>query len=194
MATPLLSDLREPPVAGKFYMVPTVEYKLRGLTTAWPVIGPRHEDTADLNFPYLHYHLDGRFLSDRMLEAITYWGVTAQWAVATTILADPRCINTSEPVRAEYGSLPARPTLRQRKCRHSIFEYPASARAALIKRVGEDRIGNRLGNPAKAIHTKDGRTLCPHRKVDLSSLPRDAEGMVNCPLHGPRVNCSQVAA
>ena len=29
----------------------------------WPVLGPRHEDADHLNFPYLHWHIDGRFVS-----------------------------------------------------------------------------------------------------------------------------------
>ena len=29
----------------------------------WPVLGPRHEDADHLNFPYQHWHIDGRFVS-----------------------------------------------------------------------------------------------------------------------------------
>ena len=29
----------------------------------WPVLGPRHEDADHLNFPFQHWHLDGRFVS-----------------------------------------------------------------------------------------------------------------------------------
>lgn len=194
MNTPILSELREPPIAGKYYLVPTVEYRLRGLKGPWPVIGPRHDDATDLNFPHLHYHLDGRFLSDRMLNAIGGWYGSKERAVAAVVLTEPRNIENCEWTATKYGRLPAKPTLRRRKCRHSIWTYPPSARASLIKHIGEDRIGARLGLPAKAIHRRNGQVLCPHRKVDLSSLPRDREGMVTCPLHGLKVDCSQVPA
>ena len=59
-----IDDLREPPVVGRFYMVPTVRYKWRYRMSDWPVIGPRHNDAMLLNFKPMHYHVDGRFITN----------------------------------------------------------------------------------------------------------------------------------
>jgi hypothetical protein len=67
---PLLADLTAPPVVGFWYRVPTAKVRPHGSQTwhAFPVLGPKHEDAVDFNFPYQHYHADARFLTRRLLR------------------------------------------------------------------------------------------------------------------------------
>ena len=57
--------LKEPPVIGQAYLVPTVFGEWSGLRRDWPVMGLKHDDIQHLNFPIVHYHLDARFLRVR---------------------------------------------------------------------------------------------------------------------------------
>lgn len=54
--------LKEPPVIGQAYLVPTVFGQWHHLIRDWPVIGLKHDDIEHLNFRIVHYHLDTRFL------------------------------------------------------------------------------------------------------------------------------------
>lgn len=188
MSTPLLSDLREPPVVGRFYMVPTVRYLYRGAKFAWPVIGPRHEDARDLKFPHLHYHFDLRFMGKAMVMAITHGIYDEETAVAGAVLTEPFDILDSYYLRM-FGRLPATPTLRKMKCQRATYGYSPKARTLIADRNGGDKIGARYGHGIEARRLADGRLLCPHRKVDLSTFAPDADGIVTCPLHGLRVRC-----
>lgn len=57
--------LKEPPVIGQAYLVPTVFGQWHHLLRDWPVIGLKHDDIEHLNFDKVHYHLDTRFLRVR---------------------------------------------------------------------------------------------------------------------------------
>lgn len=185
---PALSDMREPPVVGRFYMVPTVHYYLHGLTTYWPVLGPIHDDAEDLDFPHLHFHLDGRFLSKRMRSSLrNYRRLEDDTLLNGTVLIEVR-----EEYRKQYGELPRQPVLRRRKCRRADIPYTAEAREKILESRG-NKIEVRHGFPAEPIRLRDGRILCPHRKVDLSTFAPDADGLVTCPLHGLRVHCGAPA-
>lgn len=54
--------LKEPPIIGQAYLVPTVFGQWHHLLRDWPVIGLKHDDIEHLNFEHVHYHLDTRFL------------------------------------------------------------------------------------------------------------------------------------
>ena len=185
----LLASLRAPPVVGRFYMVPTVRYMLRRVVRDWPVIGPRHEDARDLDFPHLHYHLDSRFLTKAELESIRIWGKDDAYSVASSVVTEPVGIETDSGCLIEYGRLPSRTTLQKRRCARLHLPFPDSGREQIKRRVGSDRIGDRYGPIAEPIRKADGRILCPHRKVDLSQFTPDADGIVTCPLHGLKVRC-----
>ena len=66
--------LKEPPVIGQPYLVPTVYGQWHHLCRDWPVVGLKHDDIEHLNFRPLHYHLDIRFLrvSATLLENAQY--------------------------------------------------------------------------------------------------------------------------
>jgi hypothetical protein len=66
--------LKEPPVIGQIYLVPTVFGQWNHLFRDWPVIGLKHDDIEHINFEKIHYHLDTRFLrvSKDLLEGAPY--------------------------------------------------------------------------------------------------------------------------
>lgn len=180
MSVPLLSELREPPVVGQFYLVPTVRYTYFGRDDDWPVIGPRHHD-HDLQFTHLHFHLDFRFLSRRQMEWLPRPSESEETRVNGSVLVDRE--------DGWKGAPPVPPILRRLRCRRSTYSFNDRSKTLLAKRVGGDPLTERFGDAAEPIRLRDGRLLCPHRKVDLSQFPRDADGIVTCPLHGLRVRC-----
>jgi hypothetical protein len=54
--------LKEPPIVGQLYLVPTVFGQWHHWLRDWPVMGLKHDDVEYLNFKIVHYHLDIRFL------------------------------------------------------------------------------------------------------------------------------------
>lgn len=174
-ATPILADLREPPVVGKFYMVPAIEnYPYHGRVDSWPVIGPMHTDADFFDFRSAHYHVDARFITTRQ----------EHFLLNRSPLYSLEAIVGGYPLSSRGDELPkGRPKLVRRKCRRAIYGYAYGGMEAV------QRMRHHYGDPAAPIRLQDGRLLCPHRKVDLSQFPADAEGIVTCPLHGLRVRC-----
>lgn len=170
-------------------MVPVVHFTWFGREADWPVLGPMHTDADFFNFPARHYHVDIRFLNAR----------TRRWAAGhlpeSLMQVDPvvvvaRCA-TGFPLNRRDRELPdGRPLLTRRRCFLSStpFGFADDLYAPF------QQLRDHYGDPAPAIAKPDGRLLCPHRKVDLSSFPPDAAGVVTCPLHGLRVRCAPVAA
>jgi hypothetical protein len=182
-----LSDLREPPVAGRFYLVPFVRFTYLGHLDRWPVIGPMHTDLRHFNFPEPHYHVDARFLTARQVARVkafarftTFDGLSEDKTLAGIVGGHPLAKRRREEV-----ALPKhRPSLMRRKCRSAVALHVHGARNP-VKALRAD-----YTDPAMPITKADGRQLCPHRKVDLSSFPPDEHGIVTCPLHGLRVRCA----
>jgi len=183
--TPLLSDLREPPVVGRYYLVPVVQdYPWHGRVNDWPVIGPKHTDARFFNFADEHYHLDLRFLTARQ-EA---WAAScAGWhRMEGDRFRDGVIAVSGAPLTYRGKTLPkGRPELMRRKCRH--VSYPS---VLPDFNTAFHKLQDAYGAPAEAIRLDDGRVLCPHQKADLTQFPRDANGIVQCPLHGLRVRCA----
>lgn len=186
---PLLSDLREPPKVGHFYMVPAIEYTWMGKLGMWPVVGPLHDDREFFNFRHLHYHLDLRFLT------------ASQWKLAqrngyrrlgvNAFASDAELAAGSQPLCRLDDPLPrGRPALIRRRCRLSerVYAYPNADPVKALNAKFAQEVG-----AAQPIRRSDGRLLCPHRKVDLSTYRPDAHGIVICPLHGLRVRCAAAA-
>lgn len=182
MTTPLLSTLREPPVVGRYYMVPVIRnYPYFGKVGTWPVLGPLHSDKEHFNFPWPHYHIDIRFLTAREAAFIDRMGSIYGRSLIGEVQAKPLYSHGEPPHKG-------RPALARRKCTREAALYVYGAQAP-VKALRAD-----YPDPAPAIARPDGRLLCPHRKVDLSSFAPDANGVVVCPLHGLRVQCAKVAA
>lgn len=187
---PRLSDLREPPLPGRFYLVPVIRWKWLGVLAEWPVFGPAHQDADFFAFPHRHYHFDPRFVA-KGLAARVEMGFY-NWSGGYTL---PQ-LTQGYPLAPLHGSgdqLPkGRPPLARRRCQSAEWAYGFSERqtvVALRRHYGDDGIA-----AADAITLRDGRKLCPHRKADLSSLPCGEDGIVQCPLHGLRVRVRSAAA
>lgn len=185
MTVELLSDLRAPPVVGRFYMVPVIEdFPWYGRVRDWPVLGPQHADVEFFNFRYLHYHIDIRFVVERDFRYMAAHSAPRCHGKSDTYAAALSA--SAAPLHNMRRPLPkGRPRLMPRQCRREGMGAPIVDYVPLI--IGE--MEARYGSPAEPIRRRDGRLLCPHRKVDLASFPPDAEGIVVCPLHGLRVRC-----
>lgn len=181
MGAPLLSELREPPIVGRFYMVPVVRFPHHYTDGVWPVLGPLHHDRGEVNFPYLHYHIDPRFLTAaqvRICARSKSW--MTPWSLEKDVAAFPLCRTDME--------IPRRPDLARRRCRASTWVYTPPKTPKWLPALSA-----RYGKPCEPIRRRDGRLLCPHRKVDLSSFQPDERGIVVCPLHGLQVQCGAPA-
>jgi hypothetical protein len=80
-----VSELTEPPVAGKFYLVMCVVF--RG---EWrPIVGPAHDD-ADIGVDAVHYHEDVRFSDyyDDPVHALARVIPISQWPVVASSLPE----------------------------------------------------------------------------------------------------------
>lgn len=169
-----LADLREPPVVGRFYLVPAiVGYPYFGKVDTWPVIGPKHADGEFIKLFDEHYHIDARFLT----------AAQERFAMGSYSLSIEEVVGRT-PLATRGSPLPkGRPTLVRRKCRRDTYGHVYGHHDEI------KAMRAHYGEP-DAIRLADGRTLCPHRKADLTQFPRDADGMVTCPLHGLRVRCA----
>lgn len=93
--------LKEPPVIGQPYLVPTVFGQWHHLLRDWPVIGLKHDDIEHLNFEKLHYHLDTRFLKVQqiLLRNAQYQPLheRANVPLGTVKLARRKCLRAALP-------------------------------------------------------------------------------------------------
>jgi hypothetical protein len=180
-----LADLREPPVVGRFYMVPAVQHIWCGVDALWPVLGPMHTDADFFNFRDRHYHIDARFVPARLAGQVTKWGKRSIAAMAQGFPLSRR--------RYDERDIPSgRPTLARFKCQSAEMLYSFGGKDE-VRRLREHH-GDNGNAAAMPICKPDGRKLCPHRKVDLSSFAPDQDGIVTCPLHGLRVRVGEMAA
>lgn len=174
----LLSELREPPVVGRYYLVPVIDFNYCGIDGQWPTLGPPHHDRDDIGFEPIHFHVDLRFLTARQAGRIDgyRYGHTPEMIVANF------------PLNRSGREVPRKPYLAKRRCRVASWAYSPPSVPKWTPAF--DR---RYGKIAEPRRLADGRLLCPHRKVDLSSFPPDKDGIVVCPLHGLRVLCGSAS-
>lgn len=182
--TARLADLREPPVVGRLYLVPFVRAWWNGKVADWPVLGPAHTDREFFQFPHRHYHVDARFVSrsairgcisasEDIVSAAQRYPLSgkSEWNDTATTFAPPR------------DAIPrGRPPEKRLRCVRADLPYHFGGQRAIQQL--RDKHG---GQPCAFIVMTDGRRLCPHRKVDLSSMVPNADGVVTCPLHGLRI-------
>lgn len=164
----------QPYTIGKYYSVPTVYGQLYATLAHWPVIGPKHEDAEIINFPDLHYHVDWRFVPQRLLARVG-WDFTMRRSSCSFDLPGQRSLGM--PLHEGHMNVEGLPPPIQRrlKCKRDFPPYPA---ASFIAPLEKKFAGCRL----KKNHA------CPHRGVPLGSLPRDEHGVAQCPAHGLRWN------
>lgn len=174
MSVPLLSELREPPVAGRYYMVPVIDYTYMAIPGQWPTLGPAHHDRGDIGFEPIHFHVDFRFLTADQARRINRG---SSFYRAESIVAN-------YPLNHRNIEIPRRAYLAKRRCRVAGWKYTPPTPPRWMPAFNA-----RYGKVAEPRRLADGRLLCPHRKVDLSTFVPDADGIVTCPLHGLRVRC-----
>jgi hypothetical protein len=156
---------------GKIYLVPTVRYSWHGRMSDWPVFGPLHSDAEFFDFPWKHYHVDIRFLSDAELRIIG-----RKFAPEPDALFYGIARAYGAPLASRDKAEHPQPGVRRRKCHRQWDYYPHGDKAAVI--------ALRAAFSDKQLIQKDGDLLCPHRGVSLATIPPDENGVITCPLHG----------
>ena len=167
-----VEDLKEPPVVGRYYMVPCVEVQtgVSGLSAGfWPVTGPQHEDHDVIGFPYRHWHVDLRFLSAQQAgEKAMQWG---------SVLTTERKTWCFWPGPGDIEGIPGiatQVTMQRRRCMRTAEWFPR-LRALWMSELEQKH---------ESCVVKCGK--CPHRGLPLESLPRERGDIVTCPGHGLR--------
>ncbi len=164
-----MSDVYE---IGRYYDVPTVYAEYCRVTAYWPVIGEFHQDAEILEFPYWHWHLDARFV-----DAKSYNHLSRGWMrklPGRLERALPVMLLPNSSVRITPETKPA-VVMKRRKCVRSFVDAPYMDDAVWMADLEAAHARKQLANGH-----------CPHRGADLSTLPIDRHGCVECPLHGLR--------
>jgi Rieske [2Fe-2S] domain len=182
--------LKEPPVVGKWYMVPAILWNrnhgkwdtgdmseadliadLRNSNGAkwWPVWGIKHDDVEYFNFRHLHYHIDPRFLTKRHAAELVGFGSRA-------VL---QCAQAQPINHLHLRSGPPRPTLRRMRCTldHSKWGFSDSS---IVVEMNKSFAGKQCGSGKRGF-------VCPHKHFPLGSV-KAINGVVTCPLHGLRID------
>lgn len=144
---------------GKYYRVPTVVASIEGRRRRWPIIGPWHEDIEHIGVEGKHWHIDWRFVPQRLADQI---GPYPHGVVI---------FEQAQPEAVEYHRL---------KCKRiAIFPFKR-------KRFDESRSQvttfEQL-HPAFEASRLSEHKHCPHQGADISSVAPVC-GIIVCPLHG----------
>jgi len=168
---PRIDEITTPPVIGKYYWVPTVNYPWFDKLYEWPVLLPRHEDGKILGFKTWHYHVDGRFLSARHWRWLA--GKSRHYRGSRTV---EQILNGCPLNNSDFPNHPPVQNCVRRCAR--IPEY-GLAQTAIPERV-------RAAMPNVPAHRCQDRLICPHKGIDLTTIAPDADGNITCPGHGLR--------
>lgn len=173
---PRLVELDQPIEVGKHYMVPCIKIdeiesargKYKSLNCmAWVPVWPIDHDDRDIGFPEQHYHVDWRFVSNK----------------------DIRCI-----VKALYGLKcpdgPIEDMLQEiillviviKDVIEGPEEWPQCCYRTRLTWPYHHRAPEKLEIKLKGAKLKCNR--CPHWGFDLSTVPPDENGIIQCPGHG----------
>lgn len=184
-----VTELTSPPVIGKRYLVPTVEYiwgpgQRNKTPRPWPVLGPMHRD-PELNFDLDHYHVDSRFVSERAYRsAANYSGGTVYRDVNVVFEGVP--LNRADHHWDDKGvrtrsTIPHPPVVwRPLTCKrelHKVTRVPELARKIEASWVGKTCKRGKHG------------FICPHRNLPLGTIA-PVDGVITCPLHGLRIDAA----
>lgn len=151
-------------IVGKFYKVPSVRVTTWNGFRGWlPVVGPKHEDAEFINFPWSHFHIDWRFVPQRILD---YCGRPGPEAA----LAWPVQCPDSRGARVILET-----ALRRMKCKREAIRFP-------VERA-EQRWLPELRKKYACAKLTNG--VCPHRGIPVSAMHRDGD-VLTCPGHGLR--------
>lgn len=168
-----VDEMTVPVVAGKDYLVPTVHYRWFGKLDHWPVLLPRHTDADILNFPWPHYHVDGRFLNAGHVAWLSKR--RAHLTLAEVVYSSPLLWRGHG---AEHDPHPE-PVWRRRRAQVDHIPYCYDYQNSITKLRGAF-----ADKPAPRC--AQGHLVCPHKGVNLSNVVADPDGKVICPAHGLR--------
>lgn len=151
---------------GEFYQVPAVRVETFHGFEGWiPVIGPMHEDAELIGFPFQHFHVDWRFVPQRL------WRLLGNRCYTNHHFAWPIQCPDGRGKRVILEG----PLLRRMKCKRDPGRFPTE-RAGWLKALGERYACAKLTNGA-----------CPHRGIPVSAMHRDGD-VLTCPGHGLQWN------
>ena len=185
---------------GKYYQIPHVRATWHGIgrknnltcegfKIEWlPIIGHLHQDKEHLDFGYMHWHLDYRFVSKRLINrqglrrifTSPIMAVNLQPIGFEDLYRNQRWKGNSwskgggETDRRPSSDIPLELWYREKKslCKRQYEHLPEVDRMferALCKHFANCKI-----DPAKPV--------CPHKGFDLSNVPVIG-GNITCPLH-----------
>lgn len=147
---------------GKFYLVAHVSVKLDYLDREHemyvPIIPKWHNDKKDFNFPYSHYHVDGRFIKNHSKMAIIFNVADGK---TNHVLTNEENYNFFDENKIHYL---------KRKC-----IYPEVCLDTCIYYAKPSFVKKYIGKSCK------GRK-CPHWGVTM----QETNGKLLCPMHGLR--------
>jgi len=159
-------------VIGKSYRIPCIQVDgFGGVSGGFiPIIAGEHEDAEIIRYPYQHFHVDWRFVSERVFK---YYADRGESRVFAHVI-----------LREDLHGRPVaigQPVIKLRKCRRSLPAYP-HALAFWNKELATKFACAKLINGT-----------CPHRGVKVSEMMRDGD-ILTCPGHGLRWNAITGAA
>lgn len=173
-----ITELSEPPVVGRMYLVPTVKHgwNFDLVGNAWPVFLPRHDDTQFFNFTDQHYHIDPRFVGVRDFKSTEEWSFEG----------DAFRVFQNAPLHRQRGwgkwaMELTDPVWRRRLCHRTAIPYRYAEKPP-IQKLKAHFAGQ------TAPHNRHG-WVCPHQHASLGSIVPEA-GVITCPLHGLRIRAS----
>ncbi len=111
-----LAAAPEPLTVGRFYRVPCIRAEMWKMMV--PLFGPLHEDAEIVGFPEQHWHIDWRFIPERIVEKWSYGG---KWPLHSRVLSAK---NTTGPVE-----------LLRLKCKRLMPEFPTHHQLVEMKVV-----------------------------------------------------------
>lgn len=156
----------EIPVIGKLYKVPCIQVDgFGGMSGGFiPIIAGEHEDGEIIKYPYQHFHVDWRFVPERVFDYYSFSGTPRVFAHVI--------------LREDLHGRPVaigQPVVKVRKCKRALPPYPHT----------QAPWTNALA--AKFACAKLINGTCPHRGVKVSEMMRDGD-ILTCPGHGLRWN------
>lgn len=191
-----ITDLTEPPVIGQRYLVPTVLYVwgpgqrraerrwgADSVPRPWPVLGAKHNDSELLGFPYDHYHVDPRFLSEADWKRVQRYGQSRHGG-STTIIEGVPLAHTPTYAADDNGNFG--PVLTP----HPPVEWLAlTCRRPMHKPLRVPELAAKLEPHYAGQKCKHGKAgfICPHRGFALGTIEA-VDGVITCPLHGLRID------
>ena len=165
---------------GKYYNVPTVESRddIVGIDYlfCWPIIGPWHHDKEYIHVNDEHYHIDWRFVPERIF---------------LLFLPTPH-----GKIISDHNHMEPSVIMRRRKCRRLLPVFPVMRQPLRRQWQGiaitkKDDIAAEIPPTImfEELHKAfEGKSLgqhmqCPHKGAPLESIA-PINGVIVCPLHG----------